>query len=220
MFFSYRALASSAPMFQLNDMAPCDLYYKAVTKIYHDVSPGCQQNIRNLWSQINTNLQTGDFFFEFFSSHTNNLFPSILVALKVSIRRLVVAYVCSFVSQILVGLNFPNNGTSVNWSRASGTLLTSRNGSKLCSQPWQWPTIRTLATSWHHYLPTQSRLVNVFWCLSINLLSSPMKEISLFNSFVQIGNMYEKLHEVVWERVWEKSFFLVFFWENYILNWM
>lgn len=114
MFFSYRALASSAPMFQLNDMAPCDLYYKAVTKIYHDVSPGCQQNIRNLWSQINTNLQTGDFFFEFFSSHTNNLFPSILVALKVSIRRLVVAYVCSFVSQILVGLNFPNNGTSVN----------------------------------------------------------------------------------------------------------
>lgn len=162
----------------------------------------------------------------FFSSHTNNMFPSILVALstepkvKVCIRRLVVAYVCSFVSQILVGLNFPNNGTSVNWSRASGTLLTSRNGSKLCSQPWQWPTIRTLATSWHHYLPTQSRLVNVFWCLSINLLSSPMKEISLFNSFVQIGNMYEKLHEVVWERVWEKSFFLVFFWENYILNWM
>ncbi|KAI5722701.1 hypothetical protein M8J76_012307 [Diaphorina citri] len=79
------ALASSAPMFQTNDLAPCDIYYKEVTKIYRDVSPKCEENIRNSWTFINTKLQTDSGRVEF--SREWNLCSSLKTQVDVAIFK-------------------------------------------------------------------------------------------------------------------------------------
>ncbi|KAM4047654.1 lysosomal Pro-X carboxypeptidase [Anomaloglossus baeobatrachus] len=47
------ALAASAPIWQFEDLVPCNLYYQIVTNDFKKSGPGCAESIAKSWSAIN-----------------------------------------------------------------------------------------------------------------------------------------------------------------------
>lgn len=58
-FLYFRALASSAPIWQFPGMVPCGDFYKIVTQDFAKSGPNCDANIRKSWKAINNVSSTG-----------------------------------------------------------------------------------------------------------------------------------------------------------------
>ncbi|ERE79438.1 lysosomal Pro-X carboxypeptidase-like protein [Cricetulus griseus] len=54
-----RALASSAPIWQFDDLVPCGVFMKIVTEDFRKSSPQCSESIRRSWKAINRHSTTG-----------------------------------------------------------------------------------------------------------------------------------------------------------------
>ncbi|XP_063301035.1 lysosomal Pro-X carboxypeptidase [Pelobates fuscus] len=54
------ALASSAPIWQFEDLVPCNTFYQTVTNDFKKSGPGCSESILNSWAAINHLSETGD----------------------------------------------------------------------------------------------------------------------------------------------------------------
>ncbi|XP_075707502.1 lysosomal Pro-X carboxypeptidase [Rhinoderma darwinii] len=52
------ALAASAPIWQFEDLVPCNLYYQIVTNDFKKSGPGCAESISKSWSAINRMFET------------------------------------------------------------------------------------------------------------------------------------------------------------------
>lgn len=57
--FYFRALASSAPIWQFPGMVPCGDFYKTVTQDFAKSGPNCDVNIRKSWKAIDNVTSTG-----------------------------------------------------------------------------------------------------------------------------------------------------------------
>uniref|UniRef100_A0A8C2RI88 Lysosomal Pro-X carboxypeptidase n=1 Tax=Capra hircus TaxID=9925 RepID=A0A8C2RI88_CAPHI len=53
------ALASSAPIWQFNDLVPCDVFMKIVTTDFSQSGPNCSESIRRSWDAINRLAKKG-----------------------------------------------------------------------------------------------------------------------------------------------------------------
>ncbi|XP_037378946.1 lysosomal Pro-X carboxypeptidase isoform X2 [Talpa occidentalis] len=53
------ALAASAPIWQFEDLVPCDIFMKIVTKDFKKSGPNCSESIRRSWGAINRIAATG-----------------------------------------------------------------------------------------------------------------------------------------------------------------
>lgn len=53
------ALASSAPIWQFNDLVPCDIFMKIVTTDFSQSGPNCSESIRRSWDAINRLAKKG-----------------------------------------------------------------------------------------------------------------------------------------------------------------
>lgn len=58
-FLPFRALASSAPIWQFNDLVPCDVFMKIVTTDFSQSGPNCSESIRRSWDAINRLAKKG-----------------------------------------------------------------------------------------------------------------------------------------------------------------
>lgn len=58
-FMYFRALASSAPIWQFPGMVPCGDFYKIVTQDFAKSGYNCDTNIRRSWKAINNLSSTG-----------------------------------------------------------------------------------------------------------------------------------------------------------------
>lgn len=58
-FMYFRALASSAPIWQFPGMVPCGDFYKIVTQDFAKSGYNCDRNIRRSWKAINNVSSTG-----------------------------------------------------------------------------------------------------------------------------------------------------------------
>ncbi|XP_053313875.1 lysosomal Pro-X carboxypeptidase isoform X2 [Spea bombifrons] len=54
------ALASSAPIWQFEDLVPCNTYYQIVTNDFKKSGPGCSESVLNSWAAINRVAETSD----------------------------------------------------------------------------------------------------------------------------------------------------------------
>ncbi|NP_001072639.1 lysosomal Pro-X carboxypeptidase precursor [Xenopus tropicalis] len=54
------AIASSAPIWQFEDLVPCNEYYQVVTNDFKKSGPGCSESVRNSWAAINRMAETTD----------------------------------------------------------------------------------------------------------------------------------------------------------------
>ncbi|KAG8431555.1 hypothetical protein GDO86_018247 [Hymenochirus boettgeri] len=54
------AIASSAPIWQFEDLVPCNTYYQIVTNDFKNSGPGCSESVRNSWAAINRMAETSD----------------------------------------------------------------------------------------------------------------------------------------------------------------
>ena len=58
-FLPFRALASSAPIWQFNDLVPCDTFMKIVTTDFGRSGPNCSESIRRSWDAISRLAKKG-----------------------------------------------------------------------------------------------------------------------------------------------------------------
>lgn len=58
-FLPFRALASSAPIWQFEDMVPCGVFMKIVTTDFRKSGPNCSESIRRSWDAISRLTEKG-----------------------------------------------------------------------------------------------------------------------------------------------------------------
>lgn len=58
-YYIFRAVASSAPIWQFTGMTPCNDFYKVISSVYKNTSSECGLSISASWNVINNKTETG-----------------------------------------------------------------------------------------------------------------------------------------------------------------